>query len=46
MKMLLQFIEDAPISDEEREWASEKFYELQGIAHGLSGQISDEALPD
>jgi hypothetical protein len=42
MTMLIKYIEDSPISEEEREWAAEKFYELQGIAHGLSGQISDE----
>lgn len=37
MKMLIQYIDEAPISEEEREWAAEKFYELQGIAHGISG---------
>ena len=42
MKMMLQYIEDAPISEEEREWAADKFFELQSIAHGFS----DEALPD
>jgi len=42
MKMLLQYIENADISEEEREWAAEKFHELQAIAHGLS----DESLPD
>lgn len=36
MKMLLQYIEDAPISEEEREWAAEKFHELQAIAHGFT----------
>ena len=36
MKMLMQFIDDAEISEEEREWASNKFYELQSIAHGLT----------
>lgn len=36
MKMLLQYVEDAPISAEEREWAANKFYELQAIAHGFS----------
>jgi DNA-directed RNA polymerase specialized sigma subunit len=45
MKMLLQYVEGAPISDEEREWAADKFYELQGIAHGLAGQVSNETLP-
>jgi len=46
MTMLVKFIEDAPISEEEREWAAEKFYELQGIAHGLSGEISPDPLTD
>ena len=39
MTMLLRYIEDSPISEEEREWAADKFYELQGIAHGLEGQV-------
>jgi DNA-directed RNA polymerase specialized sigma subunit len=46
MKMLLQYIEGAPISEEEREWAAEKFFDLRGIAHGLSGQVSTGAFPD
>lgn len=36
MKMLMQYIDGADISEEEKEWASDKFYELQSIAHGLS----------
>jgi hypothetical protein len=36
MKMLLQYVEEAPISEEEREWAATKFFELQAVAHGLS----------
>lgn len=36
MKMLMQYIDDAPISEEEREWAATKFFELQSVAHGLS----------
>jgi DNA-directed RNA polymerase specialized sigma subunit len=39
MKMLLQYVDEAPISDEEREWAANKFYELQSVAHGLSEEI-------
>jgi DNA-directed RNA polymerase specialized sigma subunit len=39
MKMLLQYIDGAPISEEEREWAATKFYELQAVAHGLSEEI-------
>lgn len=36
MTMLLKYVEGASISEEEREWAAEKFYELQGIAHGFA----------
>jgi len=39
MKMLLQYIDDAPISEEEREWAAEKFHELQNVAHGFSQEV-------
>jgi DNA-directed RNA polymerase specialized sigma subunit len=35
MKMLIQYIEGAPISEEEQEWASNRFHELQAVAHGL-----------
>jgi DNA-directed RNA polymerase specialized sigma subunit len=42
MTMLLKYVEGANISEEEHEWAAEKFFELRGIAHGLSGQFSDE----
>lgn len=42
MKMLLQYIDDAPISEEEREWAADKFFELQNVAHGFSDRpLSD-----
>jgi hypothetical protein len=46
MTMLMRYIEDVSVSEEEREWAAEKFFELQGIAHGTSGQFSDEPLSD
>ena len=36
MQMLLRYVEEAPISEEEREWAASKFHELQAIAHGFS----------
>jgi DNA-directed RNA polymerase specialized sigma subunit len=36
MKMLMKYVEDAEISEEEREWAANKFFELQSIAHGFS----------
>ncbi len=39
MKMLLQYIEGAPISEEQQEWASTKFFELQAVAHGISREI-------
>jgi len=35
IKMLLQYVEEANISEEEYEWAADKFAELQSIAHGL-----------
>jgi DNA-directed RNA polymerase specialized sigma subunit len=44
MVMLMKYIDDVPISEEEREWAADKFYELQNIAHGLSGQVLNETL--
>ena len=46
MTMLMRYIEGVSVSEEEREWAAEKFFELQGIAHGTSGQFSDELLSD
>jgi len=46
MKMLLQYVEGAPISDEEREWAANKFFELQSVAHGLSESVSFDSSPD
>jgi DNA-directed RNA polymerase specialized sigma subunit len=46
MTMLMKFIDETPVSEEEYEWAAEKFSELQGIAHGKSGQLQNEPLPD
>lgn len=46
MKMLLQYVEEAPISEEEREWAANKFYELQAVAHGLSETVSPNTSTD
>jgi len=46
MKMLLQYVEGAPISDEEREWAANKFFELQSVAHGLSESVSFNSSPN
>jgi DNA-directed RNA polymerase specialized sigma subunit len=39
MAMLMKYIEGTPVSEEEREWAAEKFFELQGIAYGLQQQV-------
>jgi DNA-directed RNA polymerase specialized sigma subunit len=36
MSMLLKYVGDQGMSEEEREWASEKFFELQSIAHGFT----------
>lgn len=46
MTMLMKYIEGANVSEEEREWAAEKFFELQGIAHGTTGQLSNEPFSD
>jgi len=34
LNMVLKYVENRDMSPEEREWAAEKFYELQAIAHG------------
>jgi len=39
MAMMIKYVEESPISDEEREWCAEKFYELQSIAHGFREEI-------
>lgn len=39
MKMLLQYVDGAAISEEEREWAANRFFELQSVAHGLSEEV-------
>ena len=36
MKMLMQYIDGGQVSEEEKEWAANKFFELQSVAHGLS----------
>jgi DNA-directed RNA polymerase specialized sigma subunit len=46
MGLLMKYIESVPLSERENEWAADKFYELQSIAHGLSGQVSDESFSD
>ena len=39
MTMLMRFIGEEEISEEEREWASEKFFQLKGIAYGSAEEI-------
>ena len=39
MTMLMKYIDDVPVSEEEYEWAATKFYELQAVAHGLSKEV-------
>ena len=34
MRMMERYVDNAPLSDDEREWCSEKFHELQNIAYG------------
>jgi hypothetical protein len=46
MKMLLKFIDEVPISEEEREWAAQKFLELQNVAHGFSERVSFDPVTD
>jgi hypothetical protein len=41
MTMLIKYVEEADISEEEREWAAEKFFELQNIAYGIGQRLSD-----
>lgn len=41
MAILMKYVEEADISEEEREWAAEKFFELQNIAHGIGQKFSD-----
>jgi DNA-binding CsgD family transcriptional regulator len=39
MTMLLRYVDGDDISEEEKEWAAEKFHDLRGIAHGLTEEI-------
>lgn len=43
MKMLMQYIDGAQISEEEHEWAAEKFQELHTVAHGLQPEFPDDS---
>lgn len=42
MNLIVKFVEDQPLSPEDREWASEKFHELHSIAHGFSEDSCEE----
>ena len=39
MKMLMQYVEGADISEEEYEWAADKFHDLRTVAYGLRSEI-------
>jgi hypothetical protein len=39
MGMILRYVDGECISEEEREYAAEKFYELQAIAHGFQEEL-------
>jgi DNA-directed RNA polymerase specialized sigma subunit len=39
MTMLMRFIGEEEISEEEREWASDKFFQLKGIAYGSAEEV-------
>jgi len=42
MMMLMKYIDGASISEEEYEWAAEKFQDLRGVAHGFSEEVSNQ----
>jgi DNA-directed RNA polymerase specialized sigma subunit len=46
MKMLMQYIDGSDVSEEEYEWAAQKFHELQNVAHGLAERVSDDSFAD
>jgi len=39
MKMLMQYVEGADISEEEYEWAADKFHDLRTVAYGLRSEL-------
>lgn len=39
MTMLMRYIDGNSSSEEESEWASEKFHDLQNVAHGISREV-------
>jgi DNA-directed RNA polymerase specialized sigma subunit len=46
MKMLMQYVEGADISEEEYEWAADKFHDLRTVAYGLRAEFSSDSLTD
>lgn len=41
MAIMMKYVDDAPLTDEEREWASDRFHSLSSIAHGLAEETED-----
>jgi hypothetical protein len=39
LNTVVKYAEDKDLSSEEREWAADKFYKLQAIAHGFTEDI-------
>ena len=36
VKIMEKFVDESPMSDEEREWAADKFQELSAVAYGFT----------
>jgi len=41
MSIMVDFVSDKPLTENEREWASDKFHFLSAIAHGMTGDPGD-----
>jgi len=41
MSIMVDFVSDKPLTENEREWASDKFHLLTAIAHGMTGDPGD-----
>ena len=39
MKMMERYVDETPMSEEEREWCADKFYELRAIAYGQTEEV-------
>jgi hypothetical protein len=39
MGMMERYVDDSPMSDAEREWCADKFYELRAIAYGCTEEV-------